>query len=305
MRYSRASASANKMREAKGFLLPLCGLLLWAAPLAAKGRKPPDLLFHANPSVVTAGKTLVLSFDAPPRLEVPKVTDGVRTAYFFRVSTGTWRAFWGVGSQEPAGPKALRFEAFWGKKVLTSTATFSVQDGVFRISRVPLSKAQDDLFSSGQLAADNKALAKAYGRAPTPDRLWDGLFVWPSSGVISSPYGSRRIYGNRPPGSGHSGTDIAAPEGTPISAPAPGKVVINRWLESFGHTVLLDHGQGVMTYYLHMTEATAKEGAMLRTGDPVGLMGEEGIATGPHLHWSMVVAGERVDPLEWTERLFE
>jgi murein DD-endopeptidase MepM/ murein hydrolase activator NlpD len=68
---------------------------------------------------------------------------------------------------------------------------------------------------------------------------------------------------------------------------------------------VLEHGQGVFTYYLHMEKSFVNEGDTLKPGDPIGQMGSLGISTGPHLHWSMVVGGERVDPVEWTERIFE
>lgn len=299
MKSSRVSASANSA-AVLGLLLSL-----GASPALALGRRPPEPAFQLDPAVVTAGHTLSIRFQAPPALQVPRVSSGDRTAYFFHVSSDTWRVLWGVGSQEEPGPKTLRFEAFWKKKTVVSTVSFSVQAGTYPISHIPLTKKQDNLFTSGQLAADNKTLAAAYDKAVTPDKLWEGLFVYPTTGVISSVFGARRAYGNRPPGSGHSGTDIAAPEGTPIFAPAPGRVAFSGWLDSFGNVVLLDHGHGVLTYYLHMKERRAAEGDLLKTGSPIGLMGKEGLATGPHLHWSMVVGGERVNALEWTERVFE
>jgi murein DD-endopeptidase MepM/ murein hydrolase activator NlpD len=140
---------------------------------------------------------------------------------------------------------------------------------------------------------------------PSPEKLWSGVFVFPTTGVITSVFGARRAYGNRPPGPGHSGTDIANMEGTPVTAPAPGVVVFADWLDSFGNAVALDHGQGVFTYYLHMKQKTVQVGDRVQTGSQLGFMGKEGIATGPHLHWSMVVGGEKVSALEWTENPFE
>lgn len=299
---SPGSVSASRRWTRLG---PAAALLLLAAAARAAGRKPPALAFEVEPSTVTAGRTLVVRLKTAAPIQQPRLVSGSRAAAFYPVSTGTWRALWGVSSQEPAGEKTLRAEALWRKRVVVATVTFSVADGGYPISRIPLTKQQDNLFTSGQLAADNKALAEAYGRAPLDRKLWSGYFVWPTTGIISSVFGARRAYGDRPPGSGHSGTDIANAAGTPITAPARGRVVLNRWFDSFGHTVLVEHGQGVFTYYLHMKEASAPEGAMLNPGDPIGLMGKEGLATGPHLHWSMVVGGERVDPVEWTGRAFE
>jgi murein DD-endopeptidase MepM/ murein hydrolase activator NlpD len=276
-----------------------------AVPAAAQGRRPPEIRFTVDPSPVVQGRTFTVRFQGPATLKNPRMTLGKRTAYFFPVSTGTWRALWGVSSQEEPGPKEARFEALWRKTVLVSTVSFTVEGGTFPLSRIPLSKSQDRLFTSGQLEKDNKALSAAWSVLPSPEKQWSGYFVMPTTGVISSVFGARRAYGKRPPGSGHSGTDIANDEGTLITAPARGRVVFSRWLDSFGNAVVLDHGQGLYTYYLHMKEALVHEGDFLVTGAPIGLMGKEGIATGPHLHWSMVVAGERVSAMEWTERAFD
>jgi lysostaphin len=135
--------------------------------------------------------------------------------------------------------------------------------------------------------------------------LWSNFFVLPTTGIISSPYGARRAYTHRTTYTAHTGTDIANDPGTPIVAPNRGRVVFAQWLDSFGHSVVLDHGLGVYSYYLHMKETSVKKGDLLEPGAPIGLMGAEGLATGPHLHWSFVVSGERVEPLEWTEREFK
>ncbi len=278
---------------------------LMSFPLRASGRRPPELRFELDPSTVTAGRTLVVRFHSPARIMNPRMTLNDRSAEFYSVSTGSWRAFWGISCQESPGVKNARFEVLWNKRVIVSTISFTVEAGTFPVSHIPLTKSQNNLFTSGQLTDDNEILAAAYKKAPIPRKMWSGYFVWPTTGVVSSVFGARRSYGRRPPGSGHSGMDIANVEGTLITAPARGRVVLSRRLDSFGNAVVLEHGQGVFTYYLHMVKPLAKEGDFLEVGSPIGLMGKEGIATGPHLHWSMVVSGERVDPREWTERLFD
>ncbi len=297
---SRVSALGNSPR-----LLFAALLLFAAAPLAAKGRRPPEFRFETDPAPVVQGRTLVVRFHPSEKIKAPRMTLGSRSANFYQVSTDTWRAFWGVSCQEPPGPKEVRFEALWRKKVLVSTVAFTVEEGTFPISHVPLSKSQNNLITSGQLERDGQVLAEAFGRPPLDRKLWSGYFVMPTTGVISSVFGARRAYGDRPPGPGHSGTDIANVEGSTIAAPARGRVVFAGWLDSFGNAVVVEHGQGVFTYYLHMKESRVRPGDMLETGTVIGLMGKEGIATGPHLHWSMVVGGERVSALEWTEKLFE
>jgi murein DD-endopeptidase MepM/ murein hydrolase activator NlpD len=296
MRSSRVSASASSF-------LFLCALLAGSAQAA--GRRPPELSFSVSPSTVTAGRTLTVWMTASKPILDARLIDGSRETNFYPASTDTWRALWGVASQEKPGAKTLRVEARWEKGVLIATAAFAVEAGTYPISRIPLTKNQDKLITSGKLAEDSKALAALCARPREAKKRWEGYFVRPSSGVITSVFGARRAYGNRDPGPGHSGTDIGAPEGTPVSAPAGGRVVWAGWFDSFGGTVLLDHGQGVFTYYLHMREVKVQAQEEVGSGTLLGLMGKEGIATGPHVHWTMVVGGEKVDAMEWTERVFD
>jgi murein DD-endopeptidase MepM/ murein hydrolase activator NlpD len=186
-------------------------------------------------------------------------------------------------------------------RVGTVTRTFTVRPGNYPVGRIRLSKLKDRLLTDGRVERDAAYLNDFY-RAPTEThRLWRGPFLRPVEGIVTSVFGARRSYGRRPATTPHMGIDLGAPAGTPVLAANHGRVRFARWLESFGHTVLIDHGQGVFTYYLHMQNSEVAEGARVERGDPIGLVGQEGIATGPHLHWSLVVGGVRVDPAEWLE----
>ncbi|QYR53963.1 M23 family metallopeptidase [Lysobacter soyae] len=122
-------------------------------------------------------------------------------------------------------------------------------------------------------------------------------FIWPVRGRISGQFGNRRVY-NGQPGSAHSGADIAAPAGTPIKAPADGVISFaNKDLYLTGGTVVLDHGFGVSTNYLHMSRIDVKVGDVVKQGQVIGAVGSTGRATGPHLHWGMSWFETRVDPL--------
>ncbi len=120
-------------------------------------------------------------------------------------------------------------------------------------------------------------------------------FVAPLQGIITSRFGHRRFF-NGQPRSPHSGLDIAANKGTPIIAPAPGNVVLADELYFNGNTVFLDHGQGLITMYCHMSEILVSENSKIEQGTKIGLVGATGRATGPHLHWSVSLNGYRVDP---------
>lgn len=127
-------------------------------------------------------------------------------------------------------------------------------------------------------------------------------FHWPVQGRISGRFGNARVY-NGQPGAGHSGMDIAAPDGTPVKAPAGGVVTFaSPDLYLTGGTVLLDHGHGVSSNFLHLSRIDVKVGDRIEPGQVIGAVGATGRATGPHLHWGMNWFDTRIDPLLVLER---
>jgi len=121
-------------------------------------------------------------------------------------------------------------------------------------------------------------------------------FQQPVAGPTSSPFGLRRFF-NEQARKPHSGLDIAAPEGAPIQAPAPGTVLDTGDFFFNGNTVLLDHGQGLVTMYCHMSKIDVTPGQTVNTGDKLGEIGMTGRVTGPHLHWGVSLNDARIDPV--------
>jgi len=135
---------------------------------------------------------------------------------------------------------------------------------------------------------------------------WRQDFVWPAKGRISGRFGSQRVY-NGQPGSYHSGIDIApggngGASGTPFVAPADGVVILAAespfTLE--GNLLMIDHGNGLNSAFLHCSELAVREGETVRRGQFVGRIGATGRATGPHLHWSLKWHAARLDPILFT-----
>ena len=127
-------------------------------------------------------------------------------------------------------------------------------------------------------------------------------FAWPVTGRISGRFGNQRVY-NGTPKSAHSGMDIAAPNGTPIKAPAAGVVTFAAPdLYLTGGTLLLDHGHGVSSNFLHLSRLDVAVGDRVQQGQVIGAVGATGRATGPHLHWGMSWFDVRIDPLLVLER---
>jgi len=120
-------------------------------------------------------------------------------------------------------------------------------------------------------------------------------FVQPVDGPLSSSFGRRRVL-NGQPRSPHSGLDIAAVEGTPILNPAPGIVSLTGDFYFNGNTVFVDHGQGLISMMCHLSRIDVAEGQSVDRNDVLGLVGATGRVTGAHLHWSVSLNGNRVDP---------
>ncbi len=120
-------------------------------------------------------------------------------------------------------------------------------------------------------------------------------FQLPVQGRFSSPFGLRRYF-NQQPRRPHSGLDIAAPQGTPIIAPATGTIINTGNYFFNGNTVFMDHGQGLISMFCHLHEIHVKPGQVLRAGEQLGTVGKTGRVTGPHLHWGVSLNNARVEP---------
>ncbi|WP_456451403.1 peptidoglycan DD-metalloendopeptidase family protein [Hydrogenimonas sp.] len=139
--------------------------------------------------------------------------------------------------------------------------------------------------------APRKKKAKAYHSEYMPDLA----MAWPAKGPVSSTFGLRRFF-NGQPRSPHRGLDIAASEGAPVRAAADGIVVDAGNFFFSGNLVFLEHGEGVMTLYAHLSKMAVEPGERVKKGQIVGFVGRTGRVTGPHLHFSVLVRGIYVDP---------
>ncbi len=145
-----------------------------------------------------------------------------------------------------------------------------------------------------ELARINAARAKLTDAAG-----WRQKFIWPLKGRISGVFGSQRVYRGEP-GAYHSGLDIATgASGTPFVAPADGVVILaaKQPFTLEGHLLMIDHGMGLNSAFLHCSELMVEEGDRVRQGQLVGRIGMTGRATGPHLHWGMKWRDARIDPI--------
>ncbi|MFB3880158.1 MAG: M23 family metallopeptidase [Armatimonadota bacterium] len=181
----------------------------------------------------------------------------------------------------------------------TQTVAVEVRPRRFGTQRLRLSSGQEAKYSAEATVRERELIGAALD-LESPERRWRGDFITPAKGRISTEFGLQR-YVNGKFDYRHRGVDIACPEGTPVRAAADG--VVSLADEEFvlhGKTVILDHGLGVSTLYLHMSAIEVQPGEHVSQGQVIGRVGSTGVATGPHLHYAAYVHHEAVDPFFWT-----
>lgn len=182
-----------------------------------------------------------------------------------------------------------------GRKETRSLKVAKREYQIQRIDGLPEQMVTPPPEALERIARDNKLIGAARSR-DTDGEGFAGDFRWPVKGPISGVYGSQRIL-NGEPRRPHFGVDIAAPEGTSIAAPTAAVVAMAEPdMYYTGQTVILDHGHGISTSYLHMSRTDVKIGDVLAQGEVFGAVGKTGRATGPHLCWRLNWFQERLDP---------
>lgn len=200
---------------------------------------------------------------------------------------------------EHAAPISLHYA---GGRTQTRPETISVKGKDFPTTRLTVAPKYVELNPEDQARANREAkeTAALYARL-TPQKYWTGKFATPIPSVTGGRnFGSRRVFNNQPRAP-HSGADLKASTGTKILASNAGKVVLAHDFFFNGNAVFIDHGLGVYTMYLHLSEILVKPGDMVERGQAVGLAGATGRVTGPHLHWGVRIGDARVDPFSLIE----
>ena len=197
--------------------------------------------------------------------------------------------------RDESGERLLRVQTAEGSEHVTTLAVAPREYQIERVDGLPPQTVTPDPEALERIRQEAAMVASARARRDGRADYADG-FAWPASGRISGVYGSQRIL-NGEPRRPHYGLDIAAPTGTPVLAPADGIITLAYDDMYFsGGTIVLDHGQGLSSSFLHLSRILVEAGATVRKGDVIGEIGATGRASGPHLDWRMNWLDRRVDP---------
>ena len=287
-----------------GLLLPGQELII-PPPTAATVNTPTFPELSVSPAPVLQGRTMLIEVQGENDLDLSGRF--LEQDLMFVEEKGRYWSVVGVDALTPPGgyPLALTVTESESGDLLTMRATFTVTAGTFATYNVPVPADRQGLLDPALARAERKKINKVF-KGVSQKRLWQGTFGFPLEGErrITARFGQRRSYAGGPVSSYHSGLDYGADTGTPVSAPITGTVVLAEPLQVRGKVVILDHGLGVFTGFWHLSKIGVAVGQVVGRGQRVGLVGNTGLSTGPHLHWEMQVHGVPVNALQWTRRAF-
>jgi murein DD-endopeptidase MepM/ murein hydrolase activator NlpD len=252
------------------------------------------------------GSPVLFQVKSPDRLQSLKgLWIGHDLVFSFDAKSKAWYALAGIGLETAPGsyPLELTGEKLATRetdKNVTFARSFSVGRGHYPKIKVNLSvesKFTEPSPEQLKQIEEGQQIKKDYLNRVTPDQEWAGQFIAPASAEISDVFASQRIF-NGKTSSPHLGLDFRVPSGTPVKAMNDGTVLLARPLFFEGNFVVIDHGQGLLTLYLHLSEFKVKEGDHVKRGQVIGLSGGSGRATGPHLHAAVRWQGTYLDPAQ-------
>ena len=192
-------------------------------------------------------------------------------------------------------PGEYRLEWLDAHGTVLHAQTFVVANAHYPAQNIVLTKSLSQLRST----PEERDRVSEFQKGESTIRYWSFPLHAPLDGCLTSLFGVRRLHNGKPTGDFHAGLDQRGASGTPIHAAAAGDVKLAGQFALHGGTVGIDHGQGLKSIYLHMSEIAAKEGDHVQAGDVIGYVGSTGRSTGPHLHWALYAHSEPVNPLQW------
>ena len=247
-----------------------------------------------SPQTPEQGDTISVVIETEDSSATPSVTVG-EISYPVFPSNGKYRAFVPTSPLNAAGKMTLQVKG----DNRTSNIGVWLKNKTFPVQRIWLRGNASRPATQLEL---NRV--REFKELVTPQKFWQGSFVRPNVSRVSTGFGIRRYYNNVFANDYyHKGVDYAGGYGSPVVAPAAGKVrLVGREREGFhvhGNIVGIDHGHGVVSVFMHLQDINVAEGTMVQAGQRIGTIGSTGASTGPHLHWGLYVNQIAVDPVPW------
>jgi murein DD-endopeptidase MepM/ murein hydrolase activator NlpD len=251
-----------------------------------------------QPAQLVNGSPIVLEVTPPVRLTTLSANWLEHQILFsYDAAAKVWYGIAGVGLETKAGTYTLALKGITAKGSEISFArTIAVGAGKYPSVAVTVAKRFTEP-SKEQLERiqQDKTIKQDVFHHSDPEREWSGAFRTPVEAKVSDVFGTRRTFNGKVQ-SVHQGLDFAVPTGTPIFAANSGTVLLAGPLYFEGNCVVIDHGQGLLTLYLHMSDFKVKQGDRIKGGEQIGLSGGTGRATGPHLHLAVRWQGVYLNP---------
>ncbi|NEP85857.1 MAG: M23 family metallopeptidase [Okeania sp. SIO2C2] len=261
--------------------------------IASPGFSQTVQITPTNPQL---GDTLSVVIQKSIGGATPTVNMDGKTYPFFSIGQNKLRALLPTTPLDRPGTRQLQITTEAG----VQNVNVNLQSRSFPTQSIWLPPGKDSLKGT-DLEFDRVG---AFKKLVTPEKFWNGPFIRPNQGPVSTIYGVRRYYnGEFAENYYHRGVDYADYNGSPVVAPAAGRVALvgleSQGFEIHGNTVGIDHGQGVTSIFIHLSRINVQEGDFVKAGQLIGAVGSTGASTGPHLHWGLYVSGQSVDPVPW------
>jgi murein DD-endopeptidase MepM/ murein hydrolase activator NlpD len=282
------------MRNRLSWTFTFCLAAACACSVQAAG---PSVIVSS--SVLLPGQTLRVEMDGLPdhgRLTARWLG---KTYRFFAVGPAAQRLLLSVPLGTHPAHKTLAIQRRVGSRwepvqtlaIEIATRTYTTENVNFRPETSALMDAEH---RESLLIGKRKRLV-------TAQQFWEGRFQPPVEGPMIGEFGLHRLRNGTIDAGYHKGVDLRAPKGRAVQAANAGTVILASHFRAHGNTILLDHGQGVMSIYLHMSRLRVKPGERVTKGQTIGDVGSTGLSTAPHVHWQIYVQGVPVDPAQWLE----
>jgi len=267
---------------------------------AQQDNDPPLLKLASGGGFFKQGKTAYLYFtSSKPSIEVDGVFQGKEfKAYPYK---GKYRAVVGFSIDDPGNESYYMKVRARDSAGNTSDYHYKVYVGKEKFGQLSftLKPKSVEMLMPDVIREDWKKIEDIVVQE-NPKKYYMGIFIKPTSGRISMTFGLNEFINGSESGR-HRGLDFAAPLGTPVKASNAGVVKLAERLPAHGNTVVIDHGQGIYTYYAHLSAIHVKPGKRVWKGEAIGEIGATGVASGPHLHFAVSLHNLRVDPMQWLQ----